>query len=281
MTVTDYPDWQTPAAHAAQIAVTGVPLLRLTNNLAFGAAVPVAGGATVNLLAGGSVNQPGYEMTITVSMPAASGTRPFLHLELIWQDSTSSLFGFRRDVVLACGNAAGNVLTYYLHGPMHSDMFNVSVVNLDPAVTATVAFTINATSHVYEEDHATQFAYAAVAPIGYNNPLGTPTTNVVARENASIPVSSSFSVLCALYSGDVILTVDATVQTVATVIALQDPTGLAAGSVNGTVFRTSVAGGATLAQPLALPFAPMNLVVTNGSATVTINPVITIIGQQH
>lgn len=281
MTVADYPDWQTPAAHATQIAGTGVPLLRFTNNLGNAAGATVAGAANVALLAFTAINQPGYEVTIQASMPAGTGTIPFLHIELEWLDTASNIQVAKRDIVVTCGPGTANTLTYYLRGPMHGNQFSVRAVNLDPAVTATVNWTANQTSHVYENDQAMQFQYHGTPPNGFVNPAGVPTANLIAYLSASIAASGSEFGLCALYSGDVILNIDAIAAANTTKVELFDPAGLITGTANSPIFGIQVAAGGSSSIPLTLPFSPMLLKVTNMGTAGSIAPVVALEGQLH
>jgi hypothetical protein len=281
VTVTDYPDFQTPQAHADRIAVTGVPLLRLTTQLVNGAGVVLAGGASTQLLPSVSVNQPGYEIGIQAYMPASSGTLPFVHLALLWWDFATGLFGARRDMVITAGNAAANFQTYYVRGPMHSNMFRVDGINVDPAVAATLTFMVNQTSHVFEQDEARQYSYVGTAPNGFANPAGVPTTNLVAFANPTLAASASSSFLCALYSGDVVLNIDNSTSSAAVTINLQDAAGIASAHVLGNLFKTVVAAGATLSVPLTLPYTPLVLKVTNAATTGSVTANISITGQQH
>lgn len=281
MTVSDYPDWQTPAAHAAQIAVQGVPLLRATNQLSSGAGSVLAGGATAQILNSVSINQPSYEVTIQSWMAAGSGTIPFLHLALLWWDSLTGLFGSRRDVVVPAGNAVGNVLTCYLHGPMHSDMFRVDGVNLDPAVAQNLTWMVNQTSHVFEHDESRQYAYAGTPPNGFVNPAGVPTTNMLVYEAPTIAASGAVTVLCALYSGDVILNIDNSSATASVTVNLLDAAGYSTAHANGSIFKTVVAASSEASIPLTLPHTPVELKISNTATVGSITPVITIIGQEH
>lgn len=281
MTEVDYPDWQTPQAHATQIAVTGVPLLRFTNNLGFAASAALVGAANVTLLPSMAINQPGYEVAVTVSMPAGTGTLPFIRLSLQWLDSVSNIQVARRDVVLACGNAPANALTYYIRGPMHGNRFVVKAVNIDPAVTATIAWTANETSHVYEHDEAIQNAYAGTAPNGFTNPAGVATANLVAYTAASIAASGSNTFLCALQAGDVILNVDAIAAANTTKVELFDPAGYITGTANSPIFGVDVAAAGSASIQLTLPFSPLLLKVTNLGTAGSISPVVALEGQLH
>lgn len=281
MTVSDYPDWQTPAAHASQIAVTGVPLLRASNNLHNNTAGTLAGGASMDLLGDTAVNQVGYEVTIEAWMAAGTGTVPFIQIEVYWWDSVSTLFAYRRDVVVPCGNAVGNILRSFLFGPMHSNMFHVIAKNLDPSVTANLKWTINQTSHLFARDEARQWAYAGTAPNGFSNPDGAPSSNLIAHKVASLASGTSTTVLCSLFAGDVVLNVDNSVGGQACTVQLLDPTGLMAGGVNNQLFKASVPANGILEQPLALPYAPVTVKLSNNATTGTITPTMTLTGQEH
>lgn len=281
MTVSDYPDWQTPAAHASQIAITGVPLLRFTNNLGNAAGATIAGAANVALLAFTAINQPGYEVTIVASMPAGTGTVPFLHVELEWLDTASNIQVAKRDIVVTCGPGTANSLTYYLRGPMHGNQFSVRVINLDPAVVATVSWTANEISHVYEHDEAIQFMYHGTPPNGFTNPAGVPTANLVAYTAASLAASASNTFLMALYAGDVILNIDNINSANAAKVELFDPAGLITGTANSPIFGVDVAAAGSASIQLTLPFSPLLLKVTNLGTAGSISPVVALEGQLH
>ena len=280
MTIQDYPDFQTPQAHATQIAATGVPLLRMTNNLANDFNVTLAGGASMGLLTGAVINQPGYEITIQASMPSGTGTVPFIQVELLWWDGATGLFGARRDVVVTCGNGSSNQLTYYLRGPMCADRFVVNAVNLDPAVTATLTWTISSTSHVYLYHEAVQYAYAGTAPNGFANPLGVPATQLLCKHSPTVAASGTDKVLCALYLGDALLNVDNTGNTVAVTVEMQDPAGLASGTAGATLFKEVVAASSAVSLPVTLPATPVLLEVLN-TATVGVSVSEILLGQKH
>lgn len=281
MSITDYPDWQTPQAHATAISITGAPLLRLTNNLGSGAAVTIAGGASSTFLAATAINQPGYELTIEAYMPASSGTLPFLHVQIIWEDTATGIKIAKRDVVVACGNAVANVLTYYIRGPMHGGKMMITCANLDPAVTATITWSANATSHVYEEDNAIQYGYTGTAPNGFAWPAGVPTANLIAYESASIAASGSVSFLCALYAADIILNIDNLPSTLPVQVQLFDSPGYITGTAGSPFFGASVAAGASQSIPLTFPYSPITVKVANLSTAGAITPIVSIVGQQH
>jgi hypothetical protein len=277
----DYPDFQTPQAHATTISTTGVPLLRMTNTAGSSLADVIGAAADVVIVPQFATNQPGYEVLIDSYMPASSGTLPFLLVNLLWFDSGTGMVAYRRDLVVPAGNAIANTLECYAYGPMHGDTMAVEVVNLDPAVAQTIQYSVNQTSHVYSIDEAKQYAFAATAPNGFVNPKGVLAANVVAATSPTIGAAASAQVLCGLYSGDVVMTVDNSSSGSPVTVLLFDPAGWATGTVNGEVYSLTVASGATLIQPLTLPFTPLVLKLSNTATAGSITPKVLIIGQQH
>ncbi len=272
MTVADYPDWQTPQAHATQIALTGVPLLRLTNNSGTASLTTLAGGATVTLVPTTTINQPGYEASFVLWFPAGSGTVPFVQLAFIWIDSASGLTVFQRNVVITAGNGPTNPVHTRMWGPVQGDQIQVVAFNLDPAVTATFDWTVNQTSHVFEHDWASQGAYAGTAPIGFTNPLGMPSTNLLVKHSPTIAASGTDKVLCALWLGDAVLNIDNSGSASSVTVQMQDPAGFASGTAGATLWKGVVAAGATLSQPLTLPATPMLLELQNTATAGSITP---------
>lgn len=281
MTVTDYPDWQTPQAHATAIANTGVPLLRATNNTGTASLTTLAGGATVTLVQQTPITQPGWEASFVLWMPAGSGTLPFLQLAFIWIDSASGLTVFQRNIVITAGNGSTNPVRTRMWGPVQGDVVQVVAFNLDPAVTATFDWTVNQTSHVFEHDYVSQGAYAAVAPNGFTNPLGMPATNLMVKHSPTIAASSADKVLCATWLGDVLLNIDNTASTASVTVQLMDPAGFASGTAGATLFKQVVPLGGTLSQPLTLPASPMVLELQNTATVGSISPSEILIAQLH
>lgn len=281
MTSADYPDWQTPQAHATQIAATGVPLLRGTNNLGTLALTALGGGNTVTLISTTSINQPGYEAAFVLWFPAGSGTLPFLQLAFIWTDSASGLTVFQRDVVIAGGNGSTNPIRSRMWGPVQGNQLQVVAFNVDPTFTATFDWTVNQTSHVFEHDYAMQAAYASTAPNGFTNPLGMPATNLIAKHSPTIAASGTDKVLLGLYFGDVQLDIDNTSSAQSVTVQLQDPAGFATGTAGATVWKQVVAAGGTLTQPMSLPATPMLLEMQNTATAGSITPSEIMIGALH
>lgn len=142
MTIADFPDWQAPSAHAAQIASQGVPLLtksQLLANQTFASIAHGASNGTGTLV----VTQPGYEIIVNPKFPAGT-TNPFVEVNLQWIDSATGN-GVANDVwfVPGCTDAHGFVV--YGRGPSKADRVSVGITNLDTAqsVTCTVELLVN------------------------------------------------------------------------------------------------------------------------------------------
>jgi hypothetical protein len=281
VTVTDFPDWQVPQAHATAIAGTGVPLLRLSTNKKTNTGTTIAGGGTNTLLTAGAMVQPGYEIGVRCSVPAGTGTLPFVAFTLTWTDSVTNIQTARRDVVVAAGNGSGNAITSYFNGPCRGNTLKVVATNLDPAVTVTVDWTINQTSHVYEHDQAGQLAYPATAPNGYTNPGGINGTGVIAWVHPTLAAGASSAYLCALYGGDVFLNIDTFGISSTINVALTDAPGYATGTTAGEFFGDNVTAGTSLPLAMTLPFSPVLLTVSNLGTAGSVAPKVAIVAQNH
>lgn len=281
MTVSDYPDWQTPQQHADTIARTGVPLLRLSNQIKFNIGTTIVGGGSSTLLTAGNFTQPGYEIGVRLSMPAGTGTLPFVAFKLIWTDQATGLNTAQRDIVVTAGNAPANAIGSFFNGPCRGNTLQVIATNLDPAVTVTIDWAINQTSHVYEHDQAGQLGYAATAPNGYTNATGKTATGLIAWAHPTLAAGASQAYLCALYGGDVFVEVDATGIASAVTVSLTDAPGYATGTTAGEYLGLSVASGATEPLPMTLPFSPVLLTVSNTATSGSIAPKVSIVAQNH
>lgn len=277
----DFPDWQVPQAHATTIAQTGVPLLRLSTSKKFNIGTTIAGGGNSTLLTAGAMTQPGYEIGVRASMPASSGTLPFVALTLTWTDDVTGIQTARRDVVVTAGNAPAHAIVSFINGPCRGNTLQVVATNLDPAVTVTLDWTINETSHLYEHDQAGQLAYSGTAPNGFTNPGGINGTGVIAWVHPTLGAGATNAFLCALYGGDVFLNIDTFGITSTINVALTDAPGYATGSTAGEYFGDNVASGTSLPIALTLPFSPVLLSVSNLGTAGSVAPKVAIVAQNH
>lgn len=281
MTVSDYPDWQTPQQHASLIAATGVPLLRLSTSKKFNIGTTIAGAGSNTLLTAGVMTQPGYEIGVRASMPAGTGTLPFVALKLIWSDVVSGLITAQRDVVITAGNGSGNAIGSFVNGPCRGNILQVVAINLDPSVTVTLDWAINQTSHVYERDQAGQLGYAPTAPNGFTNATGKTAAGLIAWAHPSLGAGNSAAFLCALYGDDVFLEIDTFGIAQQIIVTLTDAPGYVTGTTAGEFFGQGVTAGATVPIAMTLPFSPALLTITNNGTSGPVAPKVSVIAQNH
>lgn len=148
MTVPDYPDFQTPQAHATAISVTGVPLLTLAGTLLTAQNFMIAGGGNVSTAAL-PITQLGYEIQLKLQVPAAA-TVPFVDCVMTWTDNTGNNTVAVERWMLPCGSAANYIFTGT--GPTKGSQLTLKLINEDPAQTATVNVVILTNSRIYRRD---------------------------------------------------------------------------------------------------------------------------------
>lgn len=281
MSVQDYPDWGTPQANASRIAATGVPLLRASTVVKSANGTTIAGGGSNTLLNAGSFTQPGYEITFNASVPAGTGTLPFVAITMVWSNAATLGQTARRDIVITAGNGTGNKVTSFFNGPARGTTLQLTAKNLDPSVTVTLDWTISQTSHVYEHDQAGQLAYPGTAPNGFTNPGGINGTGVIAWVHPTLGAGVTNAFLCALYGGDVFLNIDTFGISSTINVALTDAPGYATGTTAGEYFGDNVSAGTSLPIAMTLPFSPVLLSVTNLGTTGSVAPKVAIVAQNH
>lgn len=264
----------------------GIPLLRLTNNLGNASNATIAAGVTSTLLTTTTINQPGYEAEFMVSMPASSGTVPFLKLIVVWTDSVSGLTVGQRTFFLTCGNGSTNALSFYIFGPARGNEISMTLTNLDASATATYSWTFNMTSHIYTADKIVQPSFATTAPNGYTNPVGFPNAAVLLNSNPTILASAATSRLLPVYSGRATIMVNNSGSTTLHAY-LTDPVATGSGLYGNVQSRyegfdnTHLASGDTVMQEIFLPYGPLLLTLTNESTTASGTCNVGIIGSDY
>jgi hypothetical protein len=279
----------TPNTTAALIATGnpagipgGAPMMRYTNNIGFGAAQTLAGGATVTLVSNVLVNQPGYEMSFSSNIPSGAGTNPFASIVLTWVDIASGQTIRTAPYIVNLGNGPTQAIPNYINGPCYGNRVSVQLTNLEPAQTMTYTWTLNQTSHVHLTDNIIQPIYPTTAPITFSWPGGTPGLGVLCMSKPSIGPSTFLSRLLAPYSGKAQMTIDNGGGLNACWAGVVDPTGVLysnIGSIGGIAVSVPAAGYATF--EIALPRGPMMLRLANPTATNTITPEIQIITKDY
>ena len=148
MTVADFPDWQAPSAHAAQIATQGVPLLAGSVGVP-GRTWSLAGGASSTALPV-TFHKIGYEMLAKATI-AAAATIPFVRLNLVWTDSGSGLEVATDTFIIPCASGGPKFIVAG-RGPTKADTMTATVANLDPAQAITMELDILENGRVYPRD---------------------------------------------------------------------------------------------------------------------------------
>lgn len=262
--------------------IGGIPLLRYTNSLGFNTAgLAIAHSATTIIVNDALINQPGYEGLINVNFPAGAGTLPFVTLLMQWLDTASGLSVDTEQFILTGGNGPTNSLPFYISGPCRGDHVTISVMNNDPAQTATITYAFNQNSHIYTHDRILQSKYATTAPITFTNPNGVPTPGVLFQAAPSTGPSATSSRLVCVWNGSLWLTMDNSGQANALALSLTDASGLLSGSTTSEVFSQTVAAGVRLMQECALPNGPMLLNIRNTGTTGNIAPIITGVKKEY
>jgi hypothetical protein len=263
----DFPDWQQPQAIADHISITGAPLLRLTTPLVSATNQNVGPQSNIFPLTNMPVDQPSYEASFTASLPAASGTVPFVQIQLQWINFATGLLSDVETFFMPAGNGVSNSITCYLSGPCRGSALSVAILNLDPAQNLTLSYDINATSHVYVHDRLFQSAYATTAPNGFTNPDGVPTSGVLVATQPTVGPNTSAFRLVACWSGRVMLGMNNAGLANAVVCVLHDPASLYSGFTQFGLQRFQVAAGAQFVQETALPNGPVLMEIRNTGST--------------
>lgn len=275
---TDWSDWN-PHPHMALAQYTQrVPIARNSTGMGNNNS-GVIGGGTTNLISGVAIDQPSFQMLIGLEYAQVIATVPFGRMKFLWQD-TASGFQVDPDWAIPAGGAAATNF-YYISGPAKADALTIELDNLDPAQILSFSFGISAVSHVYERFRIQEVGGTAVPQFtrpGLNNQMG-----VLGSVGALIAASGTIDRLASCYGGKAIINVDNLGGTPAVEVELLDPGVIAGGSPlygaanSGVLYSTTVAGGGSSTQEVALPYGPVVIREINVSNTVTVQPTTTLI----
>ena len=200
MTVLDYPDFQTPQAHATAISTTGAPLLTLAGTLLTSTVFTLTGGQSQSTSAL-TVTQLGYEVRFKLSI-GSTATIPFVDVTLIWTDAAGANIVAQETWMLPCGSGANYIVTGT--GPTKGSMLTVTVSNQDPAITATVTVIVLTNSRIYRRDR--WIAGTTVAVPTFIIPGGDPRRSILCViDGVSVGVGVTISRLLPPYHGDVLI----------------------------------------------------------------------------
>lgn len=201
MTAADYPDFQTPQAHATAIAATGVPLLSLSNVIASNAAQTVTHGVIFQTGAK-NIIQPSYEMSIEVKA-ATTPASPFIKVTLQWFDGASGALLDHDDFWVPVSSPSFGPITL-LRGTSKGTQVNLQLFDGSSNPDVSVNYALLQSSRVFTRDvcHWDNQGYAPGLVPGYTLPTLPPdTTSLGLLDNATIAASSTNTYLFAPWDG--------------------------------------------------------------------------------
>lgn len=192
-----------PAQTAAQIAISGVPLLSKPTlvKLQPGATIPASGTATP--ISGQQITQTGYEIAVTLLIGSAA-TVPGARVTLTWSDSVSGQTVSTENWYLAAASGA-SPQQYTGTGPTKGDTLTLTITNLDSAVALTYSLTLTQNSRQYARDdwrQPTVFPVPGQTAASYDQP-----SNLLFSSNPLISSGLAVQRWIPLYAGDVTFTV--------------------------------------------------------------------------
>lgn len=265
MTQTDYPDWQTPQAHADTISNTGVPLLARPANLV-NHAISLGPGSVDVFLINAPVSKIGYEISWSVFAPNTQAA--LLTCLLTWSDSVSGQQVIQEEWDFYAGSGTlGSAHVLRGSGPTKGDTLTVQVKNNAGAVTVTGTVVMAQNSRVYARDDWRSVTFTPV--FGFTSIGNSDMQNGIigSANNAAVAANGSVTLLLPLFSGKValdVLTTSNAADCETSVIAVAAESG---GMSQNTVFRLKTdATGRLYVPTLYLPRAQCTLLQTNLNA---------------
>lgn len=274
--MTDYPDYQTPQAHASAIYAQRVPLAKGT--AAVGSAInqTVAANTSQQVVTTAVFDQPAIQATLAAKLPAAAGGTPFAQLWLVWFDSATNLIIAERKYSIGSGDNVLNVAG--LIGVARGQLLNVDIVNLHATQPLTYDWSVAGISHVPADDDWRQDNPNPVNT--FTLPGGDPTAGVLAVINAAVAVGTPVARMTAASNRLCRVVVDNTGGTSAVSVVISDPAPALPlyGSTAGAEFWSSgaVSPGGLVNDFYQMPNGPALVTVTNLATTGPVTPKITI-----
>jgi hypothetical protein len=270
VTVTDFPDWQAPSAHAAQIASQGVPLLVKSQGVLFAPAQVIGAGGTYtsgNLV----VTQPGFEAVVIAKIPNTA-TVPFVRVRLTWVDSSSSQI-VAETIWIQPASTVAPGWQCMARGPSKADLVQVAVTNLETVQSVTALICVLANSRIYPGDVLVNDTFqdsSAVVPTWTLAP-NSPLTEVLGQvSNQSIGASGQQTWLIPPGNGGKgVLTMNTGASAVSNVRVNLYPVPSSQFSSNPPLVP-GLPAASDFASEFIVPRAPMSLTVANlGTAAIS------------
>lgn len=263
MTV-DYSDWQTPQAHAEQIAVTGVPLLTLSTQVDTHTFTVLAGQSTTR--GPFAVSQIGWEVGFSYSA-TAENTSP-LHVTVIWSDVATGTV-LDNDVFDIRAGTVANPHVGRMFGRSKGNQVAIKFDNTLNTRDATVTYTLFQNSRVVPRE---SFKTLTWGQVGTDiQPASSVPQGIIAISNILPNGNTSAVRQMPAYDGDVRVT--ATTASLTTDLAVQ----IKDGSANGVlIFDANSDAKGIISGVASLPKSQCILVISNNNAgpqTITVEVV--------
>jgi hypothetical protein len=257
---------------AVEASNTGIPLLRFAQNLGHNTSQVIPANTTANLVPVTPVVQPSFEMVLWTQFVLAPA-QPFGRVLISWEDSTGNFLTQADSTVVPGGTGAFAI--FYITGPIRGEFMKVQLQNLDAANALTCEFTVNQTSHIYDELRVLEVNGVAIS--GFTRPGLDPTTGVLASLGPSINPLATITRLPCVWAGPAMIDVDNQAGANACKVSISDPGGNGASSLYNTTGTAdfaafNVAAGATQNTEVSLPNGPITITVTNLGSTGNISP---------
>lgn len=265
MTLTDYPDWQTPQAHADTISNTGVPLLARPASLV-NLSGTVGSGLTATVASNLAIHKIGYEITVTAFAPASN--QSIVTMQLIWIDSVSGQVVITDEWDFYAGSGPiANAHIVRGTGPTKGDTLTVKISQNVSTITASWTVVMAENSRVYLRDDWRTDSFGGATGITGTN--GFDMQNGVIASMDSLAVAAGGNVIAALplYAGRIVISCT-TVSGVAdmTTILLCNTGAFGSLNDNQVVRGKADANGNTLIVGAALPRAQCLIQQVNNNA---------------
>ena len=275
--MTDYPDYQTPQAHATAIYGTRVPAARGTTNLGSKNNQTLAAGATVQLLNRAPLDQPSFEFILNCQLPSGALGTPFTLASFSWIDPATVDQVALRHFINASGDNVENKARVL--GPVRAGQLTLSVTNEHASQQLTYDWSINAVSHFTTDDDYSNNDSQAVS--GYQLAASALHLGLVAFSVPTIAPGTPQNRLTPAINRRCKIVIDNGGQANACQVQLVDPApSLALYGTSGTVQfynSGSVPAGAAIVGEFQMPNGPALLVMTNLGVSGNISPTVSVV----
>lgn len=265
MTQTDYPDYQTPQAHADTISNTGVPLLARPAGL-INQSGTVASGGTVTVASNLTVAKIGYEITLTWFAPATN--QSIITMQLIWSDSVSGQVVITDEWDFYAGSGpVANAHIIRGTGPTKGDTLTVKATQNASTVTASYTIVMAQNSRIYAFDDWRTDTIGPVTGITGANGFDMQNGILASMDSVAVAAGANVIALLPLFAGRVVISCTTISGTSDMTTIIKCDTGAFASLLDDQVVRGKAdANGNLVIVGAALPRAQCLIQQINNNA---------------